>query len=208
MPKSLTILNEESLTRKISAAQSNLDTQMEAMSTLRAEISTARQMASEKPARYQALCQAYDRQYEAVCRAEDSLERLVNLDRDDSYWSDRARELQEHFTDQYGDRGPQYEVLIRRLVFAEISVEQLEKSGRNFDTGEWRGANKAVLDAIQALQKYTESQKSEMIQTAQQRAMLVIMEIAERVIAPKYPEAWARVVEEIERQLPAGDSYE
>jgi hypothetical protein len=194
--------------RDVELARAHLATQTMAMEHLSNDIAEAEALSAQRPQRYSSLCAAYSTQYAAVCKAAATLDRLEGMARDDGYWEERARDLIEQFTEAYGDRGPQYEVLIKRLVFAEISVEQLERSGRNFETAEWRSANKAVLDAIQALQKYPESQKSEMIQTAQQRAMLVIMEIAERVIAPKYPEAWARVVEEIERQLPAGESYE
>lgn len=198
----------DNLQAKLAMARENMDTQTMALDRLKAELEASDSLAGERPAKYQSLATSYDRQYTAVCRARDALDRLTTLDEDDGYWADRTRELTEQLLDSYADRGPQYEVLVKRLVFAEVAVEQLEKSGRHYDTSEGRNANKSVLDAVQALQKYTESQKSEMIQTAQQRAMLVIMEIAERVIAPKYPEAWARVVEEIERQLPAGGDNE
>ena len=193
---------------RLERARENLNVQVNALGILSGLIVDAEQHIGQKPARYQGLCQSYERQYAAVCRAEEAMARLEDLGDDDSYWSERAQELAESLADEYGQRGPQYDILIRRLVFAEVNVEQLEKSGRAYDTGEWRSANRAVLEATQALQKYTESQKSEVVQRAQQSAMLMIMEIAERVIAPKYPEAWAMVVDEIEHLLPAGSSDE
>ena len=189
---------------RLERARENLTTQIHALELLRETMIDAERDIRAKPARYQALCQSYDRQYASVCKAEEAVIRLEDVDADDGYWALRAEELARDLSEEYGQRGPQYDILIRRLVFAEVSVEQLEKSGRNFDTGEYRNANRAVLEATQALQKYTESQKSEVVQKAQQNAMLLIMEVAERVIAPKYPEAWAMVVDEIERLLPAG----
>ncbi len=193
---------------RLERARENLNTQIRSLELLREAMVDSERDIRQKPARYQGLCQSYERQYLSVCKAEEAIIRLEDIAADDGEWVQRAADLTEQLSEEYGQRGPQYDILVRRLVFAEVSVEQLEKSGRNFETGEYRNANRAVLEATQALQKYTESQKSEVVQKAQQTAMLMIMEVAERVIAPKYPEAWAMVVDEIERLLPAGSTVD
>ena len=192
--------------RIIALARENLEVQYDALETFRHEMDDAKEEARRKPSRYQGLCQSYQRQYEVVTRAEETLERLETCRDEKSHWGQRAEEISKALTEQYGDRGPQYEILIRRASQAEVAAEQLERSGRGIETNEWRAANRAVLDAIQGLQKYTESQKTEQLQIAQQRAMVVVLELVERIVAPKQPELWASVVEEIRLALPDGIS--
>lgn len=199
-------VDARALERQIEIAQRNVDVQRRALAQIRARVEEARHDPAH-PNSYSYACQSYAKQYEGVCRAEEALSRLQDQADENTYMAKRSRELTRELSKEYEGRGPQYAVLVRRLVYAELNAERLERSGRALKTTEMVQVNKAVLDAVQALQKYTESQKSEVLQTARQEGMLVIMEIAERVIAPKAPELWAKVVDLVDEQrdlLPAG----
>lgn len=198
--------NKLSPAHQMQQAQDSLHVQEVALGNLAREVKAAKSDIGTHPARYAALCAAYDKQYEQVVRSQETVRRLQETQAfeaalDADHWAHRAEELTAALTEEYAGRGPQYEILIRRLVRAEVLAEQLEGTGRALHTGEWRAANRAVLDATQALQKYTESQKSEVVQRERQQAMIVIMEVAERVIAPRYPELWANVVDEIDHLM-------
>ncbi len=193
-------------TLRLSQALESLDTQQAALARLDEAVKDQQADVITHPARYAALCAAYDKQYDQVVRSQETVRRLqeaiaIEATLNGDYWKQRTDTLTHDLLEEYGGRGPQYEILIRRLVFAEVLVEQLEGTSRALHTAEWRAGNRAVLDATQALQKYTESQKSEVVQRERQQAMLVIMELAERVIAPRNPEAWAEIVDEIDRRM-------
>jgi hypothetical protein len=193
----------------VRAARRRVQAAEEAREYLAEQVTAARaaceQAAAGKPgkgaARYEYALAAYDRQCDRVAAAEAQLRRLEVLRDQAEYWTRRRAELDTAFRAQYGNRGPQYEVLIKRVVYAEVRAEMLEATGQAVDTIEWRRASQSVLDAIAALQKYTEGQKTEVIQKKQQEAILVVLGIAERIVAPRQPGLWARVVDEIERQL-------
>lgn len=195
MANAVLVKSKESLQQ----AQANMEIQEQGLRQLAARI--------QDDGATPALTRAYQKQYDALRQAQENYQRVLYSSVEDNYdWEARERELTEQLEEEYKAGGPHYKILIQRLVSSEMAVERIERGGRGQDSPDWRAANRAVIQAVQALQRYTESQKSEVLQTARQEGMLIIMELAERVIAPKAPELWAAFVEEVDRKsLNPGD---
>src|SRR4051812_7590758 len=70
-------------------------------------------------------------------------------------WLGRSWDLTDKLNAEYQGHGPQYDILIKRLVQAEIHAEQLEAQGQG-NSPEHERTVKGVMLLVQALQKYTE----------------------------------------------------
>lgn len=144
------------------------------------------------------------RQYLLVSQAEAEVERLRATLTPNEVDYQSAADLREELMTEYGRRGPHYRMLIDRAVAAEQRARELERSGGTVGVNEWRGAMKAVIEAVQALQRYTEAEKKEVLQEERRNAMLYVLEIAERVIAPRQPALWDEALTAIQEKLPTG----
>lgn len=116
----------------------------------------------------------------------------------------RWRELYDRLLQQlmaaYGHLGPQYQLLVRRLAFAEVKLEQMEEAGAR-DSNEWRRAAREVRDLIASLQKYTEAEKKEVVSAEVQEAVLAVLEIVGNHISNRYPLVWQAIVHEVETRV-------
>lgn len=124
-----------------------------------------------------------------------------------SHWHQRLQEREQELLVLYQDLGPQYTVLVRRLAQSEILAEQaqeLQDRGYMLSPADLRRYNQEVREGVQALQRYTESQKTEIIERAQEQAMARVVDILEGAILPAAPQVWHRALAELQRQLPAG----
>lgn len=186
----------------LTRAEQNLALQEQVLANLAARLHEAE---AEGPAKYQTIAERYSRQVEIVGEATDKVERLrAALDASEA-WARRAAELRVALQEEYRARGPQYTILIDELVAAVLHAEQLRQSGREVPTLEMRVAQRTVMDLTAQLQKYTESTKSEAMQTVRKQTLIAVLEVCDRVIGSRQPELWQSLLGEIERQLPAGD---
>ena len=182
---------------RLRRARENLRRQVQGYERFLKEADAAEKQTSAK--HQYALGKAND-QIVVVTRAEEVVERLEA--RGD--WVATRDQWIARLTEQYGQRGPQYDILIARAAEAEARAEQLAHSGRSVEVAEWRQSSRAVLDCVQALQRYTEAEKKEQIQKAEHKAIVWVLELAERVVAPEQPHLWGRVLEAVQSELPSG----
>lgn len=102
-------------------------------------------------------------------------------------WAARTVALTEQLHREYQGHGPQYEILIRRLVQAEIHAEQLEAQGAGH-TPEHDRTVRGVLLLVQALQKYTEDTGS--LRQEIRDGILAALQEIEPELAAAAPQAW------------------
>lgn len=124
-----------------------------------------------------------------------------------AHWKQRLIEREEELFKIYQDLGPQYHILVRRLAQSEILAEQaqeLQDRGYMLSPADLQRYNREVREGVQALQRYTESQKTEIIERAQETAMARVVDVLEGAIAPAAPQAWLHGMSELRRQLGAG----
>lgn len=141
---------------------------------------------------------------------EDALEKAerkhIRLSREGSThpsWQIRRDQLEQQFLDAYGNRGPQYQILVKHLVAAEIRFEQAEASGRDIDIDEFRKIMKAAAEAISALQRYTESTKIDHTE-GRNEGIQVVLRVVEEIVAPAYPELYAHIVDTLVERARGG----
>jgi hypothetical protein len=118
-------------------------------------------------------------------------------------WQLRRDQLEEQFLDAYGNRGPQYQILVKHLVAAEIRFEQAEASGRDIDIDEFRKIMGAAQSAITALQKFTESTKIDHSE-GRMEGIQVVLRIVEELVAPAFPELYAQIVDALVERARGG----
>lgn len=119
-------------------------------------------------------------------------------------WQQQYEMLLQQLMIVYGDMGPQYHILIKRLAFAEVKAQQMEEAGR-VESVEWRKMVQEVRDLVAALQKYTETEKKELISGEVQNAVLAVVEIVEAELANRYPKIWQRIIHQIESRVDASE---
>jgi hypothetical protein len=113
-------------------------------------------------------------------------------------WQIRSDALVRDLKAEYQGHGPQYEILIRRLVQAEMHAQQLETTGR-IGSAEHQRATKGVLQLVQALQKYTEENAT--VRKAINEAVLQALAILEPEIRAVAPQAWTAGVQKLRARL-------
>src|SRR6185295_18892662 len=96
---------------------------------------------------------------DAVEKGEKKYIRLAREGPNHPAWQLRREQLENQFLEYYGNRGPQYQILVKHLVAAQIRFEHSEASGRDIDIDEFRKIMRAATEAVRALQAYTESTK-------------------------------------------------
>lgn len=104
---------------------------------------------------------------------------------------------------QYGDLGPQYEIVCGLLAGLEYQQEQSQLSGRQIPIPELVSLNKSILDTVATLQRYTESTKSESLTRDRNELGLALMLIMEKHFALQQPQQWARALAEVKGRLGA-----
>jgi hypothetical protein len=151
---------------------------------------------------YLQLVEAVSKQTDRVQAAEERVRRALFERRTAEHWEQRRAELTAALEGQYGRLGPEYAVLIRRLVHAEIRAQQLEASGADITAGEWRRVGQEIRDTVQALRRAGREGEAGRAQRARDDAMMVLREL-ERVIAPVAPELWHRAISELRQHVQA-----
>jgi hypothetical protein len=116
-----------------------------------------------------------------------------------------ARKLRRKLLAHYGDLGPQYPLLVERLVQAHLRATASDAQGHLVDAEEHRKDSEAVLRAVAALQKYTESLKQEVIQKKVETAVIRVVEIIEAVVLPVAPQLWNDCIAAIAERAPRLD---
>jgi hypothetical protein len=150
---------------------------------------------------YLQLVEAAAKQTDRVRTAEQELRRALCASSTAAHWEERRAELTAALEQRYGRLGPQYEILIRRLLAAELRAERLEAEERDVSAVERRRAAADVIDAVAALQRYTEAEKAEWIARERHEASMAILRQLETIIAPEHPDLWHWAVSTLRDRL-------
>jgi hypothetical protein len=96
--------------------------------------------------------------------------------------------------------GPQYEILVERLVRAVIRAEQADESGYVQDAEEYRATDKDLREAVLSLQRFTESTKAEVIERRAKEYTIRVVEVLESVLKIEAPKAWEKALAKVEEE--------
>lgn len=143
-------------------------------------------------------------QRDRVERATARLDRVVYERAIEARWLQREHEVLDELRQQYAGLGVQYEILARRVTAATLRAERLEASGREVDAGEWQKVAAEVRANVQAMQRYTETEKSEVLQVQVNQKVVGVLRELETLIQPQSPELWQQVLHHIRRTLSSG----
>jgi hypothetical protein len=145
-----------------------------------------------------------NRQQDRLRAAEAALDRATYERGLDAHWQDREQVIFQALQEQYGRLGPQYAILLRRLVVATVRAERLEQAGRDVAVAEWRQVEQEVRAGVAALQRYTETEKMALVKTEVNAAIVAIVREVETVLASSHPELWQKVVLAIQERVQRG----
>lgn len=157
--------------------------------------------------------QDYERAYKVwrqitvdLVEAEDQLSRASASSLRD--WEADERELIDSLSEHYRvkDRGPHYEILIRRLARAEMRFEQLEAAGVVVPTAEYDKLTATVVAAIKQLQSHTEATKSETVRTEVGEAVGEALKIVEEKVAPTQPQLFQEIARAVVARVAASQA--
>lgn len=138
-----------------------------------------------------------------LTEAEDRALRLQREGPQHPAWQVRREQLEHAFAEYYGRRGPQYEILVKHVVAAQLRFEQAEASGRDIAIDEFRKLLRGAQDAIAALQRYTESTKVDHSE-GRMEGINVVLRVIEEVVSPAYPELYAHIVDTLIERAKGG----
>ncbi len=150
--------------------------------------------------------------FDAACRSETRLEdearrRLLEMPSGPAAVAEidaRQRKLME----EYGDLGPQYELLCKQLAGLDYQRDMQMRSGRDVPTDEIVRLNDAIIRTIGQLQKYTESTKSESLSKDRNQLALALLDIGEKIFGTSAPQQWAAYIVAIKQRLQSIDRDE
>ena len=129
-----------------------------------------------------------------ACGRQDAVRRVLALD---------VPVLRESLLEHYGDLGPQYPLLVERLVQAHVRAMACDARGADLkDVVHVRAADE-VRKSVAALQRYTESLKQEIIQKRVEAQVVRVVEIIEAVVLPVAPQLWNEVMAAIAERAPS-----
>ena len=115
----------------------------------------------------------------------------------------RRDALTAEFAERYNALGPQYAVLVPRIAALAASLEQLEQDPLAATRTEWLTLTKRLEGLVAGVQRYTESQKTEVLVKAQiENALIGLLQIVEREMLDQ-PQRWLRITEAVEAHAPA-----
>lgn len=170
------------------------------------------QAESEKPdfAVSEAYLQKLDRAqrvYDSACKRLEALEdqaraRLLEKSSGPAALADIAARRQ-RLLDEYGDRGPQYEILCGMLADLEYQRSQSRTSGRNVEITEIVSLNDAVIRTIHQLQRFTETTKSESFSKNMNDMGYALMTIVEKHFGASQPNQFRAMLAEVKQRLGA-----
>ncbi len=111
--------------------------------------------------------------------------------------------LRERLLTHYGDLGPQYPLLVERLVQAHVRATHCDAQGADLAPRVHVGAADEVRKSVAALQRYTESLKQEIIQKRVEAQVVRVVEIIEAVVLPVAPQLWHDVIAALAERAPS-----
>lgn len=153
--------------------------------------------------KYQIALKTFGDISEQLLDAEQRLrQRHLEQARDDIYKA-RVDEVHASLWEQYQGLGPQYELLCRDVAEAWVAYEYARKSGRTIAQEEINQLQTAYRTGIAALQKYTETSKSESINQETQKVVVAALSLIEEMVAPTQPQLWEAIVRRMQTRLPA-----
>ncbi len=111
--------------------------------------------------------------------------------------------LREDLLAHYGDLGPQYPLLVERLVQAHVRATHGDAQGEDWGQGAHIRAAEEVRRCVAALQRYTESLKQEIIAKRVEMQVVRVVEIIEAVVLPVAPQLWNDVIAALAERAPS-----
>ncbi len=111
--------------------------------------------------------------------------------------------LRESLLAHYGDLGPQYPLLVERLVQAHVRATHCDARGEDLALGTHQRAADEVRKSVAALQRYTESLKQEIIAKRVELQVVRVVEIIEAVVLPVAPQLWNDVIAALAERAPS-----
>lgn len=174
---------------------------LEATAHAAAKSTRDREERAEAQQVYHVLLRDRMAQHDRVLEAHARLVQHETEQRLTSHWEGRRAEIEEALSEAYGNLGPQYDILKRLVVDAELRREQMQESGRAITTAEWAQANRVVLDGVRALQRYTEAQKSEIVREGKREGAEAALKLVEEVLAQDNPHLWQKVAHHVATTL-------
>lgn len=120
----------------------------------------------------------------------------------------QIKALKERLLDEYGGRGPQYELLCEMLADLSYQRQQSRGSGRDVSIQEMVALNQAVINTIGQLQKYTESTKSESLSKDRNELGAALMAVIESLVRPSQPQLWTKILSEVKHRLTAPEPFD
>ena len=111
--------------------------------------------------------------------------------------------LRESLLAHYGDLGPQYPLLVERLVQAHVRATTYDARGDALAAGAHDRAADEVRKSVAALQRYTESLKQEIIAKRVELQVVRVVEIIEAVVLPVAPQLWNDVIAALAERAPS-----
>jgi hypothetical protein len=122
---------------------------------------------------------------------------------DAAKWRKQREQLLSDLKSQYDGRGIHYELQCELLADTIIMIRQMQESGRDVPTDEFRQLVTQANQITDSLRRYTESTKTEVIAQQVQMACIALLERVVEPLAP--PELFEKIVERARLMLESGD---
>lgn len=137
-----------------------------------------------------------------VAKAEDTLRQMV-LERQTEEIRAEGEAVYQDLISQYDGLGPHYNALCRRVAELHVRIEQANRSGRIVSSDEFTRMSDAYLRAVNQLQKYTETTKSESVSKETQEIVKAALRVVEDIVAPQAPQLWMKALRAVEAKIGA-----
>lgn len=109
----------------------------------------------------------------------------------------RRTEIVDALSEQYGQLGPQYKILVDRLAGVESYLRVMEEAAVIDNVDRYLELSKTSVNLVNQLQKYTEATKLPQLQSAREEGAAIVLRLLEVHLAPSQPQLYQRIVGEI-----------
>lgn len=133
-------------------------------------------------------------------QAEDALNRHLYEATTTAQHKARVADIFGRLLEEYGELGPQYAILARRLAEITAKIEAMNESGRIAPEEEARLYN-LVTSITNQLQKHTEATRSESVSKEAQEMVRAVLKIVEGVVATENPQLWSRALQTVRAKV-------
>jgi len=113
----------------------------------------------------------------------------------------RKKKIVEDLQRQYGDHGPQYQMLVEMVASKKIRLESMDEAG--IYGVEYDGLARALREDIGQLQRYTEATKSEAIHKEVNEVGALILGMVDRYLHDQ-PTLFRTIVQAVRRAIESG----